>query len=239
MTSNPERSASTRAQLVAAARRLFALHGYAGTSTESILEAAGVRRGGMYHHFDGKGALFEAVCAALCEEAVPPVEAAVRAAENCSDDPLEPLIHGSIAWIAFMTRPEVRRILIVDAPTVLGWERWDALDARLSREMLREGIVTAIDAGALRFSGDPELLVTLFNGALNALALRLGAPQGGARDPASGRARTAEATAPAARPRGRRRTDPAGTGKAAVKGREPEPDWHEAVRALWSALRPV
>jgi AcrR family transcriptional regulator len=175
VTTNAERSAATRARLIGVARERFARDGYAATGTEAILAGAGVRRGAMYHHFADKAALFEAVCAQLSEEALPVVEAAlVKAA-----DPLDALVRGSIAWIGFVTRDDVRRILLVDAPTVLGWERWDALDRRLSSQALREGIDAALAGGAIAFDGSAELLAVMINGALNALALRVGAPAGG------------------------------------------------------------
>ena len=46
---------------MAAARELFAKRGFAETATEDILQAAGVTRGALYHHFDNKAALFRAV----------------------------------------------------------------------------------------------------------------------------------------------------------------------------------
>lgn len=172
MTSNAERSAGTRARLVGVARTLFARDGYTATGTEAILAGAGVQRGALYHHFTDKAALFEAVCVQLSEQALPAVEAAVVKAA----DPLDALVRGSIAWIAFVTREDVRRILLVDAPTVLGWERWDALDRRLSSLALREGIDAALADGSIVFDGNAELLAVMVNGALNALALRVGAP---------------------------------------------------------------
>ena len=63
----------------------------------------------------------------LVEEALPPVEGATAKARSVLDS----LIRGSIAWIEFVTRDDVRRILLVDGPTVLGWQRWQALALRL------------------------------------------------------------------------------------------------------------
>ncbi|MGE0351139.1 TetR/AcrR family transcriptional regulator [Hydrogenophaga sp.] len=170
MATNPERSAHTRAQLLGVARALFAQHGFAATSTEAILAGAGVKRGALYHHFTDKAALFEAVCVELVEEALPAVDAATARAGGA----LDALIRGSIAWIEFVTRDDVRRILLVDGPTVLGWQRWHALDDRLSVNALRAALRDAISAGELSFDGDPELLTTMTNGALNALALEVG-----------------------------------------------------------------
>jgi AcrR family transcriptional regulator len=170
MATNEERSANTRARLIATAAALFARDGYAATSTEAILEGAGVRRGALYHHFADKAALFEAVCEQLALQAVPAIEAATESARG----PLDALVRGSIAWIAFVTHDHARRILLLDAPTVLGWARWQVLDERLAAQALRAAIAEAMATGDLHFEGSPELLATLANGALNALALRVG-----------------------------------------------------------------
>ena len=117
---NAERASATRARLIAVARRMFGEQGYAGTATEAVLQEAGVARGAMYHHFADKAALFEAVCLAVCEDIVPAVERAADARR----DPLDALVQGSIRWIEKTSEPEARRILMIDAPTVLGWARW-------------------------------------------------------------------------------------------------------------------
>src|SRR5262249_61200708 len=56
-----EQGQATRRDLVAIATRLFVAHGYHGTSIDAVLTEAGISRGALYHHFDGKDALFEAV----------------------------------------------------------------------------------------------------------------------------------------------------------------------------------
>src|SRR5512142_466615 len=58
---NVERGQATRAHVIEVATRLFAEHGYDGTSVEAVQASSGVSRGSLYHHFPGKEALFLAV----------------------------------------------------------------------------------------------------------------------------------------------------------------------------------
>jgi AcrR family transcriptional regulator len=170
MTGVREKKAQkTKAQLVAAARRLFAKQGFAATSTEEILDKAGVTRGALYHHFKDKAALFEAVCTQLHEEAV----AAIVDVTGDDVAPLDALVAGSLAWIDRVSTPEVNRILIVEAPSVLGWEKWNALDRAHGFGELLEGVAAARAARAIRPIGAEELAV-LLNGAMNAGVLWAG-----------------------------------------------------------------
>jgi AcrR family transcriptional regulator len=121
----------------------------------------------MYHHFRNKAELFEAVCDLLSREAMAAIEKAVAGQRGS----LATLKAGSLAWVDFMARDDVRRILVVEAPSVLGQERWRALDERYSFPLLREGIREAMEEGALHFSGSAEGLAVLLNGAMNALVL--------------------------------------------------------------------
>lgn len=52
---------NTRAALLGAGRQLFAQREYVGVSAEEIVRTAGLTRGALYHHFDGKRGLFEAI----------------------------------------------------------------------------------------------------------------------------------------------------------------------------------
>lgn len=159
----------TKAQLVTTARRLFAKKGFAATSTEEILQKAGVTRGALYHHFTDKAALFEAVCVELHEEAV----AAIANVTGSNVPPLDALVEGSLAWFTHMSAPEVNRILIVEAPAVLGWKKWNALDRAHGFGELLEGVAAARAAGVIRPIGAEELTV-LLNGAVNAGVLWAG-----------------------------------------------------------------
>lgn len=168
MATNVQRRAQTRGCLINAARHLFAQQGYADTRTEAILSGAGVTRGAMYHHFRNKAALFEAVCEVLSQEAMAAIEKAVAKQHGS----LSTLKAGSLAWVDFMSRHDVQRILVIEAPTVLGQSRWYALDNRYSSTLLREGIREAMADGTLQFPGSADGLATLLNGAMNALILR-------------------------------------------------------------------
>src|SRR3954470_24740324 len=117
-----ERSEATRGALIEAARPLFAVRGYAGVGTEQIVRAAGVTRGALYHHFEGKegllAAVYEQIEADLAERIV------ARAGAVGDDGPLAELAAGVDVLLDAARDPEVHRIVLLDAPAVLGWERW-------------------------------------------------------------------------------------------------------------------
>jgi AcrR family transcriptional regulator len=181
MATNLERSTLTRQRLIQEARILFSTHGYATTGTELILQQADCTRGAMYHHFADKLALFEAICRQICEEAALAIQTSVERVTP-QNEPLSPrqqLIKGSLAWMQFMLQSDIRQIMLIDAPTALGWLRWQALEKDFSTASLQEGIEAAIAVGQLQQRCSTQLLTTAINGALNALALHAGAPQSG------------------------------------------------------------
>lgn len=158
---NAERTAGTKASLVAAGRKLFAAQGFAATSTEEILAAAGVTRGALYHHYKEKADLFADVCAEMHAEA----SVAIVEAAEAAKDAFASLERGCEAWIDYMARAEARRILVIDAPSVLGWERWNEMDAQ-GFGHLTDGIRAAMAEGKLKAMA-PEELAVLLNGAIN------------------------------------------------------------------------
>lgn len=122
-----EQGHATRAALVGVATALFAEHGYAATSIPAVLEKAGVSRGALYHHFDSKEALFEAVLESVERKVVAKT---ARAASTARRDPLEALRKGCAAYLAMCRDPMVRQISLTDAPAVVGWERWREIGDR-------------------------------------------------------------------------------------------------------------
>lgn len=145
MNKKAERGRATRDQLVEIATGLFAEHGYEDTSIEAVLRAAEVSRGALYHHFTGKEALFEAVFEA--------VEVAVGddmlAAVEGLTDPVAALHTGCLAWIRLAGDPVVQRIVLLDAPSVLGWQRWREIEEEHALGMTKAALRLVADAGRL------------------------------------------------------------------------------------------
>src|ERR1700758_692483 len=119
---------ATREQLIEVATRLFAERGYEDTSIEAVLAAAGVSRGALYHHFAGKDALFEAVLEAGEND----VTARLTAAIASAPDAVSAVESSAVTWIEMAGDPVIQRIILSDAPSVLGLERWRAMNEEYS-----------------------------------------------------------------------------------------------------------
>ena len=156
-----EQVAQTRAALVAAARQLFGQHGYAATSVEDLARAARVTTGALYHHFPTKTALFETVFEALHLDLM---MASAQAADGAPDE-IESLARGFDAFLDALLEPDVQRIMITDAPAVLGLARFTELDERYAAAAIAEALRGAAAAGRLHVD-DPETLARLLLGVL-------------------------------------------------------------------------
>ncbi|HZU39635.1 MAG TPA: TetR family transcriptional regulator [Solirubrobacteraceae bacterium] len=163
-----ERSATTRAALLSAARRLFAERGFAEVGTEAIVRAAGVTRGALYHQFADKTELFAAVFEALEEQLAARIVEELAAAG--ASDPLDELRLGVHAWLDACERPDVQRIALLDAPAVLGWERWREIGWRYGLGLVEAVLVEAVKRG--RIAPQPvSALAHVLIGALDEAAL--------------------------------------------------------------------
>ncbi|NDL60178.1 TetR/AcrR family transcriptional regulator [Phytoactinopolyspora mesophila] len=165
-TKAQQREATTRA-LVAEARRLFAEHGYAHVSLAQIVDATGVTKGALYHHFSGKDDLFRAVLLQIHEEV------AAKVADAAADaDAWTQLVAGCCTFLAASTEPGIHQIMLVDAPSVLGWGAWRELDASTSMKQLEMGL-TQLMAEGIIVQQPVRPLVHLLSGAMNEAALWL------------------------------------------------------------------
>ena len=136
---------ATRGQLIEVATSLFADHGYEGTSIEAVLTAAGVSRGALYHHFAGKEALFTAVLEVLSDRITAQLTEVIS---GCAD-PVDAVRAAALGWIDLAGDPVIQRIMLVDAPSVLGWEQWRAMDEGRTVGAMRDMLQAVSDTGRL------------------------------------------------------------------------------------------
>ena len=167
MDRRQDRGQATRDQLVTEATRLFAERGFDATSVEAVLDAAGVSRGSLYHHFKSKDALFEAV---LDAAEVRIGEATLLAAAGAGDDPAAILRAGALEWIRLAGDPVVQRIVLIDAPAVLGWERWREIEEQNALGNLRIAMQAVADDGRID-AGLVDPFAHMLLAAVNELAL--------------------------------------------------------------------
>jgi AcrR family transcriptional regulator len=160
-----ERSSATRAALLHAARRLFAEHGYAATGREQIVDAAGLTRGALYHHFAGKAEVFRAVYEELEQEIVD----AVAAAAMGGADPAARLRLGAHAFLDAALDPAVQRVVLLDAPAVLDPAAHRELSERYGLGMVRASVEEVMAAGQMA-PGPVEPLAQMLLSALHAAA---------------------------------------------------------------------
>ncbi len=95
-----DRGSSTRAVLLAAARQVFMLEGYAEAGVTDIVALAGASVGSLYHHFSGKADLYLALFEGLHNEHDIRTRRAVR---ECRDggvtDPMRLLLAGARGYL--------------------------------------------------------------------------------------------------------------------------------------------
>jgi AcrR family transcriptional regulator len=142
-----ERSAATRDALISAARTLWGLRGYAEVGTPEIATAAGVTRGAMYHQFADKAALFSEVVEVVEQDVM--ARMATLVAKSGATSPADAIRAAVDAWLDVSGDPEVRQLILLDAPSVLGWSAFRDVAQRYSLGMTEQLLTQAMAAGQL------------------------------------------------------------------------------------------
>jgi AcrR family transcriptional regulator len=165
-----QRSEATRTALIDAARPLFAASGFSAIGTETIVRAAGVTRGAMYHQFSDKTELFAAVFEVVEAEMTRRIDAVVG--KSGESDPIALMKLGAATWLDACAEPEVHRIVLIEASSVLGWQRWREISLRYGMGLVQSLVDYAISVG--RIAEQPaEPLSHVLIGALDEAALYL------------------------------------------------------------------
>lgn len=143
-----ERSAATREALIKAARRLWGERGYADVGTPEIATVAGVTRGAMYHQFADKAALFRSVVEVVEQDVM--TRMAVLVESSGAATPADAIRAAVDAWLEVAAEPEVRQLILLDAPSVLGWAGFRDIAQHYSLAMTEQLLTAAIKAGQLK-----------------------------------------------------------------------------------------
>jgi AcrR family transcriptional regulator len=157
-----EYAAATRAALIETARGLFASRGFAEVSIDQIAQGTRVTKGALYHHFDDKQALFRAVVETIEAEILARMTAAAEAEQGAWAQ----LVAAGNAYLDCCLEPDVQRIVVVDAPVVLGWRTWCEIDKAFGLGALQTRLAAALDAGLIE-PQPIEAAAQLVLGALN------------------------------------------------------------------------
>ncbi|HET7612414.1 MAG TPA: TetR/AcrR family transcriptional regulator [Gemmatimonadaceae bacterium] len=131
-----ERRTQTRADLIAAARAQFAERGYAAVSLEEIVRAAGVTRGALYHHFADKQDLFRTIVREIEQE----IDVRMLSTGGAELSGLERFRVAVRVFLEACTQADVGRILLIDGPSVLGWQEWREIDAAPTLRLIEDGL---------------------------------------------------------------------------------------------------
>jgi AcrR family transcriptional regulator len=99
---------------VKAARELFGHLGYDACSIQHIVDRAGVTRGALYHYFDSKETLFRETFEEVHRENL-------RNHDTRVGDSWERFLLGTVDFLSMCRDPSRRQIMLIDAPSVLGW----------------------------------------------------------------------------------------------------------------------
>ncbi|OSQ32100.1 TetR/AcrR family transcriptional regulator [Thalassospira sp. MCCC 1A03138] len=134
-----------REKLVSAGRKAFGSQGFAAASMDELTASVGLTRGALYHNFGDKKGLLAAVVAQVDGE----MAARARAASASAGDEWQQLLAEGAAYIAMALDPEVRRIVLLDGPSILGDpSHWPSQNACL--EATKEAVERLIAAGIMK-----------------------------------------------------------------------------------------
>jgi AcrR family transcriptional regulator len=163
-----EYTEATRQALLAAGRHAFASEGYQAAGIEAISRAARVTRGAFYHHFDDKKALFDAVVVVMQSEAAAKIETRAKTQRKVWDR----LTEGIDAYLDACLEPAYGRIVVQEAPAVLGNARYREIEETYPMALLTATLAALKRQGELDFE-DIELLSRMVDAMICKVALML------------------------------------------------------------------
>lgn len=172
--SNRELTEETRARLLAAGRRLFGDCGFSGTSTAALSEEAGLTRGALQYQFGDKAGLFAAVFDTVLTDAAEVV--ATQTMDHSHG--VGEVGTGLVLFARALDQPGVRRVVLEDGPSTLGWAAWRSRVAGVALPLLRHAVGHWAEAGRIAPDEVDGLAELLLAAALHAALARAGGDHG-------------------------------------------------------------
>ncbi len=167
--SRAEKALRTRAALREHARDVFTEVGYADASLDEIVRRAGVTKGALYHHYADKEGLYATVATEMAQELAAALVSALAVAGEAEDTSWARLTAVCEAYLDACLDSEVQRVLVIEAPAILGWQAWCDLDKANSRSVFTDCLTELMRDGRIA-EQDPEQLALVIGGALNTAA---------------------------------------------------------------------
>ncbi len=160
--SNEQRSQQTSALLISIAKNFFSTRGYSDTSLEEIVRKAGMTRGALYHHFEGKKGIFFAVF----ENALSEIANRIIEVDESKRPIWERFNACAYTFFESCLDSDLQRIVHIDAPAVLGWDVWRRMDEEKTLDILRSHLKELHDKKIIK-SLPVEPLTHVISGAIN------------------------------------------------------------------------
>ncbi len=139
-------SDATRAALLETATSMFAERGYDSTALADVAAAAHVTRGAVYHHFENKKALFQAVLEELETAAMHESQQAYAGA----GDPLAGAFAALDSFLDQASDPVYGEIVWHQGPLALGWDQWKLCEQQFGAGLIEQIITSLVDAGKVQ-----------------------------------------------------------------------------------------
>ncbi len=146
MSAPAKKPSRNHTKLLKAARALFVSKGYAQTGTEEIVARAGVTRGALYHQFSDKKDLFRALFLDMLNEVA--LELFEKTMDEIEHD-REDLVVGTRVLLDLYSRDDIKQVILLDGPAVLGWEEWRDLQEPLNKALVTHSLEHLVDEGIL------------------------------------------------------------------------------------------
>ena len=158
MATQKQRSDETRLKLLTAFRHSFLDRGYAATTMKHVLDQTGLSKGALYHHFESKEEIIEALFEHESRTTIEHVMASI----DQTTSPLAQLRAACLAWTRAVRVPETSKIIFEIGPAALGARKAKAIEDRNSLYRIESLLSKAIEEGEIS-AADPKLIAAFLN----------------------------------------------------------------------------